>query len=224
MSGEPAKALCLDSYGAVVAHVSTVVDPADLLAILPEQVQEFMAALPVRKIWGIGPKSAERFAERGIMTCADLQKMTLSEMVLQFGKWGEELYHLCRGEDDREVQPHRISKSLSNETTFSNNLVSLGECQAAITELSSELLEELRQKAPERKIRKAFVKMKFADFTRTTRECLCNEPSVEIYQNLVAEAFGRKDLPVRLLGTGVRFEEENSDFAEKLQPELFESD
>ena len=37
MSGEPAKALCLDSYGAVVAHVSTVVDPADLLAILPEQ-------------------------------------------------------------------------------------------------------------------------------------------------------------------------------------------
>jgi DNA polymerase-4 len=145
-------------------------------------------------------------------------------MVLQFGKWGEELYHLCRGEDDREVHPHRISKSLSNETTFSNNLVSLGECQAAITELSSELLEELRQKAPERKIRKAFVKMKFADFTRTTRECLCNEPSVEIYQNLVAEAFGRKDLPVRLLGTGVRFEEENSDLAERLQPELFESD
>ena len=64
--------------------------------------------------------------------------------------------------------------------------------------------------------------MKFADFTRTTRECLCSEPSIEIYQNLVIEAFGRKDLPVRLLGTGVRFEEENSELEKKLQQELFE--
>lgn len=198
--------------------------PNGQFAILPEQVQEFMAALPVRKIWGIGPKSAERFAERGILTCADLLKISLAEMVLQFGKWGEELYRLCRGEDDREVEPHRISKSLSNETTFSDNLVSLEQCQAAITELSWELLEELRQKAPERKIRKAFVKVKFADFTRTTRECLCIEPSVEIYQTLLTEAFGRKDLPVRLLGTGVRFEEEHTELEEKLQQELFESD
>jgi DNA polymerase-4 len=183
-----------------------------------------MAALPVHKIWGIGPKSSERFAERGILTCADLLKIPLPEMLLQFGKWGEELYRLCRGEDDREVEPHRISKSLSNETTFSDNLVSLEQCQAAITELSWELLEELRQKAPERKIRKAFVKVKFADFTRTTRESLCIEPSVEIYQTLLTEAFGRKDLPVRLLGTGVRFEEEHTELEEKIQQELFESD
>ena len=195
--------------------------PNGQFAILPEQVQEFMAALPVRKIWGIGPKSAERFAERGIHTCADLQKMTLPEMVVQFGKWGEELYHLCRGTDDREVQPHRISKSLSNETTFSDNLASLEQCLNAITELSTELIDELRQKAPERKIRKAFVKVKFADFTRTTKECLCTEPSTEIYQTLLTEAHGRKNLPIRLLGTGVRFDEGSLENAEESQPELF---
>ena len=177
-----------------------------------------MAELPVRKLWGIGPKSAERFAVQGIHSCGDLQKLSPHEMVLQFGKWGSALYQLCRGEDDREVQPHRISKSLSNETTFSDNLLTLEECEAAIAILSEELLLELRQKAPERKVRKAFVKVKFADFNRTTRECLCSEPSLAVYQSLLAEAYQRKNLPVRLLGTGVRFEEA----AEVLQPELFE--
>ena len=191
--------------------------PNGQFAILPDQVQEFMTGLPVRKIWGIGPKSAERFAASGIHNCGDLQKMPLREMVTQFGKWGEELYHLCRGEDDREVHPHRISKSLSNETTFNDNLLSLEECEDAIAKLSEELLEELRKKAPARKIRKAFVKVKFADFTRTTKECLCNEPSTAVYQTLLAEAYQRREIAVRLLGTGVRFEED----AELLQPELF---
>jgi len=191
--------------------------PNGQFAILPDQVQEFMTELPVRKIWGIGPKSAERFAASGIKTCGDLQKLSLHEMVSRFGKWGEELYHLFRGQDEREVRPHRISKSLSNENTFSDNLHTLEECEAAIVGLAEELLQELRAKAPDRKIRKAFVKVKFADFTRTTRECLCNEPSLAVYQTLIQEAYRRKNLPIRLLGTGVRFEEA----AEVLQPELF---
>jgi DNA polymerase-4 len=195
--------------------------PNGQFAILPDQVEEFMAGLPVRKIWGIGPKSAERFAARGIQSCADLQKLTLPEMVSQFGRWGDELYHLCRGEDDREVHPHRVSKSLSNETTFHDNLLSLEECSTAIADLSEELLEELRQKAPDRKIRKAFVKVKFADFTRTTKECLCSEPSITIYQNLLAEAYQRKEMPVRLLGTGVRFEDAEEEVRQAEQPDLF---
>jgi DNA polymerase-4 len=192
--------------------------PNGQFAILPEQVQEFMSGLPVRKIWGIGPKSAERFAASGIKTCGDLQKLSLHEMVSRFGKWGEELFHLSRGKDEREVHPHRISKSLSNENTFHDNLVTLEECESAIANLSEELMDELHQKAPERKVRKAFVKVKFTDFTRTTRECLCSEPSLAVYQSLLAEVYRRKNLPVRLLGTGVRFEEA----AEVLQPELFE--
>ncbi len=180
--------------------------PNGQFAILPEQVSGFMASLPVRKVWGIGPKSAERFAAQGIQTCADLQKIPLREMALRFGKWGEELYRLCRGEDDREVHPHRVSKSLSNETTFTENLVSPEQCRNAIKELSQELIGELHRKASDRKIRKLFVKVKFADFTRTTRECVCDSPEPEIFESLVTEAYQRKNLPVRLLGTGVRFD------------------
>jgi len=180
--------------------------PNGQFAILPHEIAEFMATLPVRKVWGIGPKSAERFSARGIHTCADLQKIPLSEMVLQFGKWGDELYRLSRGEDDREVHPQRVSKSLSNETTFTDNLVSLDQCVNAIRELSLELIEEIRGKASERKIRKAFVKVKFADFTKTTKECVCDSPATQVFEELLAEAYLRKNLPVRLLGTGVRFE------------------
>ena len=191
--------------------------PNGQFAILPDQIHEFMAGLPLRKIWGVGPKSAERFAAQGIHTCGELQKLTLPEMVSQYGKWGEDLYHLCRGVDNREVHPHRISKSLSNEITFSDNLDSLHECTDAIEGLSSELLEELHLKAPDRKIRKAFVKVKFSDFTVTTKECLCNEPSTSIYKRLLVEAYRRKEMPVRLLGTGVRFEETDR----VLHPDLF---
>ena len=112
--------------------------------------------------------------------------------------------------------PNRPSKSLSNETTFSENLVSLEDCSKAITELAVEMLAEWRLEAPERRVRKAFIKIKYADFTRTTKECLCAEPDVSTYHQLLTEAYQHKDHPVRLLGTGVRFAEA-SDF----QPELF---
>ncbi|PTY01329.1 DNA polymerase IV [Verrucomicrobia bacterium LW23] len=204
--------------------------PNGQFAVLPEQVHAFMAALPVRKIWGVGPKSAERFAARGINTCGDLQKLTLPEMAAQFGKWGEELYHLCRGEDNRAVRPHRIRKSLSTENTFFDNLTTLAECQEAIDKLGREVLDDLRAKVPERRIRNAYVTVKFSDFTRTTRQCVCTTPTLEIWRTLLAEAWQRKPLPVRLLGTGVQFadddsdEDDDHDSAQERQAELFAAD
>lgn len=182
--------------------------PDGQFAILPDQITAFMAALPVRKVWGIGPKSAERFAARGIHTCGDLQAIPLAEMIAHHGKWGEELYRLCRGLDDRAVEPNRPRKSLSNESTFAENLPTLAACLAEIETLAEELLLELRQKAADRAIRKAFVKIKYADFTRTTRECVCAQPSPDVFRDLLREAHARRDLPVRLLGTGVRFVDE----------------
>lgn len=191
--------------------------PNGQFAILPKDVAAFMRDLPVRKIWGVGPKSAQRFAEQGIITCGDLQKFTLAQMMTAHGKWGDELYRLCRGEDNREVRSNRIRKSLSNESTFGDNLAGFDSCAAAMDQLALELLEELQTKAPQRRIRKAFVKIKYSDFTRTTRECLCAEPTPAVFRTLLADGLGRRQLPVRLLGTGVRFAEE---FAE-IQPELF---
>lgn len=181
--------------------------PNGQFAILPEDVDQFMRTLPVRKLWGIGPKSADRFANLGINTCGDLQRYSLVQVVERFGRWGRELYHLCRGQDDRSVEPNRVRKSLSNERTYSKNLESLDACKNAVVELIADLQAELQQKASQRRIRKAFVKVKFSDFTRTTKECLSTSPTRETYHALLNEAYLRESKSVRLLGVGVRFED-----------------
>jgi DNA polymerase-4 len=181
--------------------------PNGQFAITPEHVADFMSELPIRRVWGIGPKSAEKFAAAGYNTCGDLQKIPLHELVLRHGKWGEELYHLCRGEDHRAVEPNRVRKSLSNEETFLENLESLPACRNALDRLIADLQDELRRKAADRTIRKVLVKVKFDDFTRVTRECICAEPSRDVFQSLLAAAYSSRERPVRLLGAGVRFEE-----------------
>ncbi len=181
--------------------------PNGQFAIRPGEVEEFMRKLPLRKVWGVGPKSAERFASEGITTCGELQRFSLAEMVSSLGRWGEELYHLCRGEDDRPVEPHRIRKSLSTERTYLENLESLPACRRALDELLEELFADLRSKASDRVIRKAFVKIKFSDFTQTTKECLSEAPSAEVFHTLLETAHARSHRSVRLLGAGVRFAE-----------------
>ena len=185
--------------------------PNGQFAITPDKIDNFIRDLPVRKIWGIGPKSAERFAGEGIRTCGDLQKIPLAELARRHGKWGHELHRLCRGDDDRAVEPDRLRKSLSNERTYSENLTTLDACQAALAELVEELLEDLRTKVTDRQVRKAVVKVKFADFTRTTKECVSAAPGLDTYHALLAEAYARKRQPIRLLGAGVRFAEEIED-------------
>ena len=182
--------------------------PNGQFAITPEQVDRFIRDLPVRKIWGVGPKSAAKFEQQGIRTCGDLQKIALPELVRRHGKWGHELYQLCRGLDDRPVEPNRTRKSLSNESTYPDNLTTLEQCRRELDQLVEELAQELRAKASDRAIHKAFVKVKFADFTRTTRECISASPTRETYRTLLAEACQRSPQPVRLLGAGVRFVEE----------------
>lgn len=181
--------------------------PNGQFAVRPEEVEAFMKTLPIRKVWGVGPKSAERMATEGIHTCGDLQQISRIDLVRRFGRWGEELYERCRGRDDREVEPHRIRKSLSNERTYLENLVSLAACRRAMIDLVRELEEELRQKAADRAIRKAFVKMRFSDFRRITRECVCSHPTEEVFLQLLEAAHREARLPVRLLGAGVRFAE-----------------
>ncbi len=185
--------------------------PNGQFAITPEQVEGFIRDLPVRKIWGVGPKSAAKFEAQGIRTCGDLQKFDLPELVRRHGKWGHELYQLCRGLDDRAVEPNRIRKSLTNERTYVDNLTTLEQCRTELDKLVDELEADLRAKASDRSVRKAFVKIRFADFTRTTKECVSAAPTRETFHALLAEAYQRSARPIRLLGAGVRFAEESEE-------------
>ncbi|HEY0369157.1 MAG TPA: DNA polymerase IV [Chthoniobacterales bacterium] len=175
--------------------------------VAPEDVPDFMAELPVRKLWGIGRVTEQKLESLGVKTCLDLQRFSRAELVQHFGKFGLELYDQCRGIDDRMVVPDRERKSLSNEETFSSNLTTLEECDERLGELVDELLIDLRSKEAERAITKIFVKLKFSDFTRTTVERAGLEPTLDEFRVLLAEGWARTGKPVRLLGVGVRFAE-----------------
>lgn len=175
--------------------------------VAPEDVDDFMADLPVRKLWGIGAVTEQKLDSLGIHTCAEMQRFTRTELAEHFGKFGLELYEQCRGIDHRAVEPDRERKSLSNEETFSRDLETLEQCEEELPALFEELAAELAQKASERAVTKIFVKLKFADFTRTTVERAGLAFSLDNLRVLLAEGWARTGKPVRLMGVGVRFAE-----------------
>ncbi|MGZ0654154.1 DNA polymerase IV [Coraliomargarita sp. W4R53] len=181
--------------------------PDGQCVVAPSKVDVFMRELPVRRIWGVGPKSAARLTEHGIETCAQLQLKDKTWLAEEFGSFGLELYDLCRGIDERPVEANRIRKSLSNERTFTQNLESLEECHEELVRQYGEMIEDLRKSAADRKIAKLLVKLKFSDFRRTTAEMPSQQPDIDHYHKLLKEAWGRSGEPVRLLGIGVRFAE-----------------
>jgi DNA polymerase-4 len=183
-----------------------------------EEISAFIAALPVGRIWGVGKKMREKLTVLGIETCADLQQLDQIELSRRFGKWGIELWHLCRGVDDRPVTPDRTRKSVSSETTFAENIRVFPALIPPMRGMLEGLAEDLAKSHADRVIRSLVVKMKFADFHRTTAERAGHLVDPVIFEELLAEAWRRgNNRAVRLLGVGVRFE----DPKEEAQMEFF---
>src|SRR5438445_8352018 len=192
----------------LIAKIASEINkPNGQFEVKPEEVPEFMKELLVRKIWGIGEKSERKLEELRVKTCGELQRFSRPKLQDLFGKFGLELYDLCRGIDQRPVEPDRERKSLSTEETFPMDLETLEQCAERLEQLFEELMAELAQKAAARAVTKIFVKLKFSDFTRTTVERAGLIPSLTEFRSLLAEAFARTGKGVRLMGVGVRFAE-----------------
>lgn len=174
--------------------------------VTQEEIPAFLENLPVGRIWGVGKKMREKLTPLGIETCGDLQKLDQIELSRRFGKWGIELWHLCRGIDDRMVTPDRTRKSVSSEMTFSENITVVTALIPPMRGMIEGLLEDLAKSHADRTIRSLVVKMKFEDFNRTTAERAGHVVDPAIFEELLAEAWRRgNSRAVRLLGVGVRF-------------------
>ena len=198
--------------------------PNGLCVIPPEKVQDFVFELPVEKIHGVGKVTAEKLHSKGIMTCGMLRQYSRLELSRWFGSFGERLWDLARGIDDRPVETGRRRKSLSVEHTYDADLPD----EAAILEKVGALLEDLEQRfkkiSGEYAVSKRFVKVKFADFTQTTLEELLerdDQSAEEHFRTLMVRAWERGKRPVRLLGVGVRLVDLRAP-EQLLQLELFE--
>lgn len=197
--------------------------PNGQFVIPPEHISTFVAQLPVKKIYGVGKAMAAKLAELNIFTCSDLHKFSIFELSQRYGQMGSRLYNLSRGIDERELTVDRRRKSLSVENTFSHDLPNVENCLHELPPLSQQLAIRLRRVDEDYKVVKLFVKIKFTDFSITTIERNASAVSLMELQSLCAEAYERKNLPVRLLGVGVRFidlRESNAFF----QLELFNGD
>ncbi len=182
-----------------------------------DEISAFMKNLPVAKLWGVGEKMQQKLTSAGIQTCGDMQQVDKLNMAKNHGKWGLELYDLCRGIDTREVQSSRIRKSISKENTFGENVARVQDLFPSLIELLDSVRESHEDRYRDRMIKAIVVKLKFADFTQTTIERATDKPSIELARELLIEGWRRGgQKSVRLLGVGIKL----ADPEPQSQPQL----
>ena len=184
--------------------------PDGLHLVRPDEVDAFVAALPVKKLFGVGTVTAAKLNSLGAETCGDLRGWALVDLQRHFGRFGSRLHDLCRGIDERPVSSSHERKSVSVEETYTPDVPDLPACLALLPELFDSLLARIRRAGAEPAIHKLFVKIRFADFRTTTVECVGSAPAIGQYARLLETGHARLGLPVRLLGVGVRLAEAES--------------
>lgn len=156
------------SINKFVAKIASDINKPDGLKFIgPSSIEAFMEQLPVEKFHGVGKVTAEKMKRLGLHLGSDLKKLTEEELVKHFGKTGHFYYRIVRGIDHREVQPHRKSKSLGAEDTFSFDLTTLEEMEDKLEKIALLVFERLQVK--KLKGRTITLKIKYSDFKQITR-------------------------------------------------------
>ena len=140
--------------------------PDGLFVIKPEDVDDFLSPLPVRRIPGVGKVTEEKLRDLEILTVADLRKLDVPTLQKHFGRFGVRLHELARGIDDSEVMPDRPTQSVSAEDTFEHDVL-LTETEPTIRRLAERTWSASRQEL--RIPRTVVLKLKTSEFKILTR-------------------------------------------------------
>ncbi len=165
----------------------------------------FLAPLTITKLWGVGPKTAERLAEIGIRTIGDLAAQDELKMLQRFGQVGYEITRRARGIDKRGIVTERETKSISQETTFSKDTRDKGELQQVLRKLSQKVCDRLQKKGFVAHTVK--IKLRWSDFTTLTRQTTLpthtdeSDVLIQAAQKLFNTHWQGR--PLRLIGMGV---------------------
>ncbi|WP_407927631.1 DNA polymerase IV [Legionella fallonii] len=197
--------------------------PNGLFVITPAQVSEFVKALPINKLFGVGKVTTLKLNQLNIFTCNDLYQYSLEFLIKHFGKLGQQLYYQSRGIDNRAIQPHRLRKSLSVERTLQSDIVDPQEAINIIRQLYETLIIRIQEYAADLLIKNQFIKVKTSDFKLASAEIKSGQLNLEYYLELFQKISLSHSKPIRLLGIGVHFQH---DLAEEPyhQPSLFSNE
>ncbi|HTN46326.1 MAG TPA: DNA polymerase IV [Flavipsychrobacter sp.] len=156
------------SINKFVAKIASDLNKPDGLTFIgPSAIEAFMGQLAVEKFHGVGKVTAAKMKAMGLHTGGDLKQLSETEMTQHFGKAGKFYYQIVRGIDNREVQSHRETKSVSVEDTYQEDLTAREAMLAELDVLSERLAKRLERSGL--KGRTITVKFKFHDFSLMTR-------------------------------------------------------
>ncbi len=203
----------------LIAKIASDLKKPDGLVVVPPGTERaFLAPLPVRRLWGIGPKMEERLAKLGIHTVGQLADAKVTRLL---GTHGLDLQRLARGEDDRPVvSDSGPAKSVSVEHTFDVDEGSPRVLRKALLRLADELSRRLRAES----LAGRTVTLKYRDENfKTTTHARSGKTATNVASDLFQIASALFDevhgsLKVRLLGIGV------SGFSDPVQKSLFEEE
>jgi DNA polymerase-4 len=180
--------------------------PNAIKVVRPGQEAAFLAPLPVRELWGVGPKTEERLMELGLRTIGDIATCSEEDLSRRFGKHGRDLSRRARGIDERPLETKHETKSVSKETTFAQDIADEMTLKRTLLKLSEGVGRRLRRAGLAG--RTVTLKLRWADFTTLTRQITLEystDTTEEIYhaiERLFTQTWVRGKA-VRLLGVGV---------------------
>ena len=191
-----------------LAKLASDLEKPDGLVVIPANaIEEFLAPLPVSRLWGVGKVSNRGLAEMGVHTIGDLRALPEELLKRRFGRSAAHLRQLSRGIDDRQVVPDRDAKSISHETTFARDIGDAEVLRSWLVELGEQVATRLRRHRL--RARTVFIKVRYADFRTVTRSESLDAPTSLTRElcvtaaRLLSTELERNPEPVRLLGMGV---------------------
>jgi len=180
--------------------------PPRAIEIVPNGMEaKYLAPLPIRDLWGVGKKTADRLHSMGVHTIGDVAIMPQQNLMHHFGKLGEDIWRRAQGIDNRDVISEHEAKSISNETTFVKDVSDQRILLGTIRKLSDSVGRRLRKSNLKGTTIK--IKVRWADFTTLTRQVTLHSPT-DLDDEIFEEAKMLFDAvwtgrSIRLLGVGV---------------------
>ena len=177
--------------------------PDGLVIVEPGGEKDFLAPLPIRRLWGVGPKTEQALKKIGIQTIGQIANVPLRDLERILGDTGSQLWRLSQGIDDRPVETTWERKSIGHEITFENDTADFETIRAALLELAEKTARRMRlEKVRARTVTVKFREEDFSTFTRRKTLAEAVDTAEKIFPvalDLMKGLF-RKGVCVRLVG------------------------
>src|SRR6056297_1819626 len=194
------------SHNKFLAKIASDLDkPHGFSVIGQSETADFLHNKPVSLIWGVGQATRSALDTAGIRTISDLLRWDKTDLIARFGSMGDRLWHLARGQDARRVSPNAPMKSISNETTFSDDTADSDILDGHLWRLSEKVADRAKAKGIAGRV--VTLKLKRANHAILTRRVALRD-ATQMADTLYRTARGLMDqagssAPYRLIGVGL---------------------